>query len=128
MNTKTVSQNVLLGIDSFNHGAFFEAHEFLENAWRNSPPETRLLYQTLVQISAACHHLQQRNLKGAYLLFTRALAYLEPFLDSDTGIDLVKFSQEISQLTQTVEKHLQHPSLNYAMPEFPHISFVSLSG
>ena len=46
------------GVDLFHAGAFFAAHEAWEEVWRSTTPEPRDLFQGLVQLAAAFHHLQ----------------------------------------------------------------------
>jgi hypothetical protein len=57
----------------WNDGRFFDAHEALEPRWiANRDPALR----GLIQLAAALHHLQRRNLKGARIVLGRALAML----------------------------------------------------
>ena len=49
------------GIDRFHRGEYFAAHEAWEEIWRSTTPEPRDLYQGLVQLAAAFHHLQARK-------------------------------------------------------------------
>lgn len=115
------SLNFQLGIDAFNRKDFFAAHDFFEQDWRKESSNIRALYQGLIQISAACLHLQHANLNGAHNLLTRALVLLEPLLDSDLGLDLPSLKREAGQLNATVERLLEHPSTQYEMPAFPRI-------
>jgi predicted metal-dependent hydrolase len=45
------------GIALFNRGEYFAAHEAWEEIWRSTTPEPRDLFQGLVQLAAAFHHL-----------------------------------------------------------------------
>jgi len=49
------------GIDFFYHGEYFAAHEAWEEIWRSTTPEPRDLFQGLVQLAAAFHHLYDRK-------------------------------------------------------------------
>lgn len=49
------------GIDLFNRGEYFPAHEAWEEIWRSTTPEPRDLFQGLVQLAAAFHHLHERK-------------------------------------------------------------------
>jgi len=53
------------GIALFNHGRFFDCHELLEDAWRAETGPCRLLYQAILQLGVALHHVQQGNTPGA---------------------------------------------------------------
>lgn len=75
------------GVERFNRGAFFEAHEVWEDVWRASASDdARRFLQALIQIAAAYHHIQRGDrlhrgsLRGASRLFHAALGRLEaPF-------------------------------------------------
>lgn len=43
------------GVELFNAGRYFEAHEPWEEIWRSTSPEPRDLFQGLVQVAAGLH-------------------------------------------------------------------------
>jgi uncharacterized protein len=45
----------------FHGGRRFAAHECWEEIWRSTSPEPRQLFQGLVQLAAAFHHLETRR-------------------------------------------------------------------
>ncbi len=49
------------GVELFHAGKFFAAHEAWEEVWRSTTPEPRDLFQGLVQLAAAFHHLRARQ-------------------------------------------------------------------
>jgi predicted metal-dependent hydrolase len=49
------------GTELFHAGSFFAAHEAWEEVWRSTTPEPRDLFQGLVQLAAAYHHLRERG-------------------------------------------------------------------
>ena len=68
----------LYGIDLFNHGYFWEAHEAWEGLWRQSPkdsPRGREL-QGVIQLAATLIKVAQGNLNGATRLRRKALENL----------------------------------------------------
>jgi hypothetical protein len=52
---------VRAGTERFAAGDFFAAHEAWEEVWRSTDPEPRDLFQGLVQLAAAFHHLRERR-------------------------------------------------------------------
>ncbi len=79
------------GLALFNRAEFFEAHEALEDVWREAQfgsPGRRHL-QGLVQLAVAFHHESTQNFVGARSVLDRALRNLKgaeasfPFLDLD---------------------------------------------
>jgi hypothetical protein len=53
------------GRSAFNRGAYFEAHERWEEAWKELDGADRIFLQGLIQIAAGLHHLQQRRPRPA---------------------------------------------------------------
>ena len=49
------------GTGLFHAGRWFAAHEAWEEVWRSTTPEPRDLFQGLVQLAAAFHHLHARG-------------------------------------------------------------------
>ena len=71
-------QRLRRGIELFNAGEFFEAHEVLEDAWREcawGTPRRRHL-QGLVQLAVAFHHESRGNLIGARSVLERGIRNL----------------------------------------------------
>lgn len=78
------------GLDLFNRAHFFDAHEVLEDVWRESPhgkPRRRHL-QGLVQLAVAFHHESRSNSVGARSVLERALRNLAGAEDSFPHLDL----------------------------------------
>jgi predicted metal-dependent hydrolase len=70
---------LLEGIAQFNRGEFFEQHETLELLWRAERRDIRYLYQGILQIGVAFHHLRRLNHHGTVYMLTRGPRYLAPF-------------------------------------------------
>jgi len=75
------------GIEHFNAGRFWEAHESWEELWLPSVSEERQFLQGLIQLAAAYHHAQRGTLSGAVRLFDSALRRMLPFPDGHDAID-----------------------------------------
>ena len=79
---------LLEGIAQFNRGEFFEQHETLEELWRAETRNIRYLYQGILQIGVAFHHLRKRNHHGTVYMLTRGQGYLAPFAPRCQGVDV----------------------------------------
>ena len=77
------------GLELFNRGEYFEAHEELEMAWRDETGPVRELYRGILQIAVAYLHIQRGNYRGAVKMFFRSRTWLDPFPDTCRGIDLL---------------------------------------
>jgi hypothetical protein len=78
-----------LGIDLFNRGQFFEAHEAWEEIWRSTTPEPKELFQGLIQVAAALHQFRDLQREhGPRRTLAKARKNLEPYAPSALGIDV----------------------------------------
>lgn len=65
------------GLHCYRSTRFFEAHEHWESVWLTLREPEKSFLQALIQVSAAFHHLQSRNPRGAISLLSRALRRLD---------------------------------------------------
>jgi len=85
------------GLDLFNRAHFFDAHEVLEDVWRESAhakPRRRHL-QGLVQLAVAFHHESRSNSVGARSVLERALRNLHGAEDSFPHLDLDRLRAQL---------------------------------
>lgn len=80
------------GVRLFREGRYFEAHEALEEAWREAQGEERRFLQGLILLAAALHQAEkgrggQRNLR-------KAEGKLLPFPSPYRGLDWQPLLQE----------------------------------
>jgi predicted metal-dependent hydrolase len=75
------------GVDHFNAGEFWDAHESWETIWLEAESDVHLFLQGLIQLAAAYHHVQRGTFPGGLRLFDAALKKLEGFPKRWCGID-----------------------------------------
>lgn len=77
------------GIELFNSGHYWEAHEAWEQEWTpdRKGPESGF-YKGLIQVAAGCLHYQRHNRRGAVNKWTSGAAYLRPYLPVHRGVRL----------------------------------------
>ena len=95
---------LLEGIAQFNRGEFFEQHETLELLWRAERRDIRYLYQGILQIGVAFHHLRRRNHHGTVYMLTRGPRYLAPFAPRCQGVDVAALLRDAAAALQAVER------------------------
>ena len=88
------------GINFFNAGRFFDAHEAWEDLWRETGGPLRLYYQGLVQTAVGLHHLHRGNLNGARAQLSKALNKLEEYPPAFCRIDNGKLVEDIRALLE----------------------------
>jgi predicted metal-dependent hydrolase len=79
---------LLQGIEKFNRGHFFEAHELWEELWNEVVGEEKRFYQGLVQVAAGYHKLSLAQANGARKLLGRGRQTLAAFSPHYAGVDL----------------------------------------
>ncbi|MBI2871624.1 MAG: DUF309 domain-containing protein [Chloroflexi bacterium] len=76
------------GLEEFNLGQYWQAHETLEEVWQHTEYPLRLFYHGLIKLAVGFLHLERHNLTGARIQLQRAISYLGPFQPSFIGIRL----------------------------------------
>jgi uncharacterized protein len=103
--TGTLPDDVIKGIHCFNTGEYFEAHEYLETAWRAEPGLIRNLYRGILQIAVGYYHLLRGNQRGALKMFARSKEWLTPLPDTCCGIDIQQFRLDAYAVELFVQTH-----------------------
>ena len=88
------------GINFFNSGHYFEAHEAWEDLWRGTSGPLRLFYQGLVQSAVALHHLNHGNINGARGQLSKSLDKLSQYPSHFCGIDNGQLIQALRGLLE----------------------------
>jgi hypothetical protein len=95
---------LLEGIAQFNRGEFFEQHETLELLWRAERRDIRYLYQGILQIGVAFHHLRRLNHHGTVYMLTRGPAYLAPFAPRCQRVDVAALLRDAATALREIER------------------------
>src|SRR5437016_4489323 len=95
---------LLSGIEQFNRGEFFEQHETLERLWRAEGRDIRYLYQGILQIGVAFHHLRRLNHHGTVYMLTRGPRYLAPFAPRCQRVNVQQLLDDAAIALREVER------------------------
>ena len=95
---------LLEGIAQFNRGEYFEQHETLELLWRAESRDVRRLYQGILQIGVAFHHLRRLNHHGTVYMLSRGSGYLAPFAPACQGVDVAALLVDAAAALAEVER------------------------
>jgi predicted metal-dependent hydrolase len=85
---ETPPPGLLKGIEQFNRRELFECHETLERLWMDEPRSIRRLYQGILQVGVAFHHLQAGRYRPVVTLLKRGSQYLEPYAPLCMGVNI----------------------------------------
>lgn len=83
---------LLHGIEQFNRGEYWECHETLEALWVAEPREVRDLFQGILQVGVAFHHLKHNNYSGAIKMFRRGLPRLRNLPEVCQGVYVLELA------------------------------------
>src|ERR1700682_3835421 len=100
------------GVELFNRGEFWEAHEAWEGAWMPHRHESEGdFYKGLVQVAAGFYHYRRHNRNGALIKWRDGADYLRRFAPAREGIPLEKLIERVDAYRQTLEAGVDWPEL-----------------
>ena len=107
------------GLEAYDRGDFFEAHELLEPAWMGTNDiAEREMYQALIKLAAGYVHCvrgnpigMSRNLEGCRLHLEEAVR-LEPSIGREAGVDLLNLIMEVEVRLKSVQVAVAHLNTN----------------
>ncbi len=88
MEPAEAEENFRRGLEQFNQGRFFDAHETWEEIWLASPEPERTFLQGIIQVAAAFHHYTRGNRGGTQSLLLAGLEKLDRFPKTHRGVRL----------------------------------------
>jgi len=83
------------GLALIRAGEYFEAHEELEDEWRDAPPGERDFLQGLVHVAVAWHHAGRGNRPGCERQLEKAARRLGPYRPSHRGVDVDRVLEDV---------------------------------
>ncbi len=86
------------GIEKFNEGAFYTAHDALEAAWAADEGPGRDLYRAILQVGIAYHQIEQLNYRGAVKMLLRVRQWLDPLPDICRGVNVVGLRADVDRV------------------------------
>ena len=85
-------------------GAYFEAHEELELAWRAAADDERDFFQGLVHVTVAWYQAQRGNTAGCNRQLEKAKRRLRPYAPSHRGLDVDDVLAQVATAQRVVER------------------------
>ena len=92
------------GMQFFNTGEYFEAHEALEDAWIAEEGEAKNLYRGILQIAVTYLHITRGNYNGAVKVYERSKKWLEGLPDHCNGIHLGELKSNAESAISQIQK------------------------
>lgn len=86
----------LEGIEHFNAGRYFDAHEVWEEIWLRSSGDAKLFYQMLIQAAVGLYHYERGNARGARGMHANVVDKLKRLPSFHLSLDLDDFSRQFT--------------------------------
>jgi uncharacterized protein len=90
------------GLALIRSGAYFEAHEELEDEWREAPAAERDFLQGLVHVAVAWLHAERGNRNGCERQLEKAARRLGPYAPAHRGVDVAVVLQDVERARAAV--------------------------
>jgi predicted metal-dependent hydrolase len=91
------------GLALIRRGAFFEAHEELEDEWRAAPAAERDFLQGLVHVAVAWLHAERGNRNGCERQLSKAERRLASYRPRHRGVDVDTVLSDVEAARRAVE-------------------------
>ena len=94
------------GLELMRGRRWFDAHEALEEEWREAPEEERDFLQGLVHVTVAWHHAAKGNQPGASRQLEKAARRLGPYAPAHRGVDVARVLGQVEAASARVAEGL----------------------
>ena len=112
------------GVDEFNRAYFFEAHETLEDLWRETHGPLHTFYQGLIQLAVGLYHLSNGNRRGARSQLEKGLARIEGFQPVCQDIEVETLCRDVRHWLDRL-KEADDVNLTIDPAQLPKIRWVA---
>lgn len=92
------------GVDLFNAGRFWDAHEAWEETWmpdRKGPDSG--FYKGLIQVAAGCYHYHRHNRRGTVNKWRSGSGYLRPYAAVHRGVAVAELVAAVDAMLAAME-------------------------
>jgi len=100
----TLHLKAIEGLKLFNEKRYFEAHEELEDAWRDEKGMIRYLYQGVLQAAVAYFHISRGNYEGGIKMHERCMKLLKDYPDVCRGINVGRLKRDLETVNVEVKR------------------------
>jgi uncharacterized protein len=90
------------GVELIRGGAYFEAHEELEDEWREAPASERDFLQGLVHVTVAWYQAGRGNRTGCERQLEKAERRLDSYRPNHRGIDVTIVLEDVTRAREIV--------------------------
>jgi predicted metal-dependent hydrolase len=91
------------GLELFNRGRYWEAHEALEATWRAESGPVRELYRGVLQAGVVYLHITRQNYAGAMKVYRRSQKWLTIWPETCRGIAIGQLQKDLQRAILEVQ-------------------------
>jgi len=114
------------GIQNFNSGNFYEAHDLFEDLWHECDEPKRRWIHGIVQISVAMHHHSTGNLNGSLLLLAEGISRMRRAQISPIGFKEGEFLEPCLEILKLLQANIIDSNHSPKMKSEKHQQEISL--
>jgi hypothetical protein len=92
------------GLELFNIGRYWKAHESLEAAWRAETGPVRELYRGILQAGVVYLHITRQNYAGAMKVYQRSQKWLTLWPETCRGIAIGQLQRDLERAILEVQR------------------------
>lgn len=92
------------GMELFNVGEYWLAHEHLEEAWKEETGAVRELYRAILQTAVIYLHITRVNYRGAIKVYGRVQKWINPWPDVCRGIEIGQLHRDLDTVMTEVKR------------------------
>lgn len=92
------------GMELFNAGEYWLAHEDLEKAWKEESGRVRDLYRAILQSAVVYLHITRDNYNGAVKVYGRVQKWIQPWPDVCRGIQIGGLRRDLDTVIEEVKR------------------------
>lgn len=96
-------QKAIEGLELFNRGQYWQAHEALEAAWRAESGPVRELYRGVLQAGVVYLHITRQNYAGAIKVYRRSQKWLTLWPETCRGIAIGQLQKDLQRAILEVQ-------------------------
>lgn len=121
-------EELLLAIQQFNSGQWYDCHETLEELWIGEEWELRDFFQGILQVAVALYHWRNGNYAGAISLLTGGVRLLKHVSDSCLRVDVARLIGDAMRVREALEQLGEEQMHELDLLLLPQVQMVNVSG
>ncbi|WP_216830928.1 DUF309 domain-containing protein [Alkalihalobacterium elongatum] len=106
----------------FNEGDYYTCHDLLEEIWMTD--KSNYFLKGMLQMTVAIYHYEYGNVKGARLMMSAGLHYIQPYRPFYWGVDLEEIDHFIKMCLSIIPQDIERVPFEQVneLPKLPQLA------